>query len=461
MMVTLVQMLRLVVLNFLPNTVLKDLVNLKLDDDQEVYFLDAPQELYQEELTKRLLDFDQQIMDSTTHGCTACMVLAQPWDLVNDKAITEPMDEQYSKFNFANKDTIGIKLFTMNIGDSRAILIKYQQDDPRDITFDALSQDHKPLNPIEAQRIHNAGGFVQMDRVDGNLALSRAIGDSAYKNATDHTLGPREQKVIAVPDFTTTIAHYGDLLFLACDGIFEAEVMKREAVAALVYDVKQQQIKYYKQKYNVDDDAIAELLFEPAEIGRELIQESIALGSHDNHTAIVISFTSFNTAKDATIPLLNTLKDTPRFEIVPSVCTNEIEQTYTPDIQHSHLHKFMTAEEWEDLLPSDQRINVISRKWNDLEEEFHQDNTAQQPAEHTRLARFIDDLGDRVNVEFVPSPFYKDQEAMEKELTDLNQALTAQHEKKPLYTLPLFLHNAQASQTTRTSGWGFRWYKMK
>ena len=48
----------------------------------------------------------------------------------------------------------------------------------------ALSEDHKPNNPIEKARIYAAGHSVHEDRVDGNLALSRAFGDFQYKART-------------------------------------------------------------------------------------------------------------------------------------------------------------------------------------------------------------------------------------------------------------------------------------
>jgi len=43
------------------------------------------------------------------------------------------------------------------------------------------TRDHKPTDPGEEARIRGAGGTVAMGRVNGDLALSRALGDFVYK----------------------------------------------------------------------------------------------------------------------------------------------------------------------------------------------------------------------------------------------------------------------------------------
>lgn len=53
-----------------------------------------------------------------------------------------------------------------------------------------LSFDHKPENPIEKERVTKAGGFISEGRINGNLNLSRAIGDLEYKKNTE--LKPHE-----------------------------------------------------------------------------------------------------------------------------------------------------------------------------------------------------------------------------------------------------------------------------
>ena len=48
-----------------------------------------------------------------------------------------------------------------------------------------LSDDHKPDNPEEKARIEACGGFVEENRVNGSLNLSRSLGDFEYKGNTD------------------------------------------------------------------------------------------------------------------------------------------------------------------------------------------------------------------------------------------------------------------------------------
>ena len=82
-----------------------------------------------------------------------------------------------------------------------------------------LSEDHKPQLEAEKNRITAAGGFVDFGRVNGNLALSRAIGDFEFKKGAE--LPPESQIVTAFPDVEEhELTDEDEFLVLACDGEF-------------------------------------------------------------------------------------------------------------------------------------------------------------------------------------------------------------------------------------------------
>ncbi|KAG5897147.1 hypothetical protein JTB14_020876 [Gonioctena quinquepunctata] len=110
------------------------------------------------------------------------------------------------------------KLYCANVGDSRAVVSINGK-------AEALSEDHKPSNPVEYERITAAGGWVDCNRVNGNLALSRALGDFAFKRSADK--GPEQQIVTAYPDIVErTIDLNWEFIVLACDGIWDVMNIK-------------------------------------------------------------------------------------------------------------------------------------------------------------------------------------------------------------------------------------------
>jgi serine/threonine protein phosphatase PrpC len=119
-----------------------------------------------------------------------------------------------------------------NAGDSRAVLCRAGK-------AVAMSVDHKPNDPAERERIQNAGGFVQCTsrgpithfRVNGNLNLSRALGDFQYKRRKD--LGHDAQIITCAPDCKAQARGGQDeFLVLACDGIWD--VMSSQDVVDFV-----------------------------------------------------------------------------------------------------------------------------------------------------------------------------------------------------------------------------------
>ncbi|KAH7358933.1 protein phosphatase 2C [Plectosphaerella cucumerina] len=146
---------------------------------------------YEQALKDGFLATDRAILNDPRYeeevsGCTACV------GLINDE-----------------------KIYIANAGDSRSVLGIKGRAKP-------LSQDHKPQLEAEKSRITAAGGFVDFGRVNGNLALSRAIGDFEFKKSAE--LAPEAQIVTAFPDVEIhELTDDDEFLVVACDGIWDCQ----------------------------------------------------------------------------------------------------------------------------------------------------------------------------------------------------------------------------------------------
>ncbi|KAL4930932.1 type 2C protein phosphatase PTC1 [Aspergillus undulatus] len=96
-------------------------------------------------------------------------------------------------------------LYTANVGDARTILC-------RNGKALRLSYDHKGSDENEGRRIANAGGLILNNRVNGVLAVTRALGDSYIKDlVTGH---PYTTETVIQPDLD-------EFIILACDGLWD------------------------------------------------------------------------------------------------------------------------------------------------------------------------------------------------------------------------------------------------
>lgn len=157
-----------------------------------------------------------------------------------------------------------------NAGDSRCVLATGGEVKP-------MSFDHKPTNEPEKMRIEAAGGYVSMARVDGDLAVSRAIGDFQYKDTP--SLPDVQQKVSPEPDI---IIHerlsVDEFLLIACDGLWD--VMS-----------------------NPEATDIGRSLFILGEgnmmlFAEEMIDIALKKGSRDNISAVVMKLDGATISKD-------------------------------------------------------------------------------------------------------------------------------------------------------------------
>lgn len=130
------------------------------------------------------IDFNQAKAEGPSSGCTAVVAVLQ-----------------------------GSRLYVANAGDSRCVLA-------RQGTAIAMSIDHKPELADELARIQSAGGFVSEGRVNGNLNLSRCLGDLEFKS--NPALPPEQQILTAAPEIKSLqLTPADDFIVMCCDGIWD------------------------------------------------------------------------------------------------------------------------------------------------------------------------------------------------------------------------------------------------
>lgn len=171
------------------------------------------------------------------------------------------------------KDNI---LFSANAGDSRAVASINGNAVP-------LSRDHKPTLKDERNRIENAGGWVEFNRVNGHLALSRALGDFMFKR--NNHMPPHRQIVTAFPEVEKfNITEDWEFVVLACDGIWD--VMTNQEVVNFV------RTRLAQSEVRANG---TESFMDPEEICEELVTCCLApdplMGTGcDNMTVVIVCF---------------------------------------------------------------------------------------------------------------------------------------------------------------------------
>ncbi|KAG8944261.1 Protein phosphatase 2C 1 [Tulasnella sp. 424] len=139
-------------------------------------------------------------------------------------------------------------LYTANVGDARAVL-------SRSGRAVRLTYDHKGSDKKEVRRIQEAGGFVLNNRVNGVLAVTRSLGDSAMK-----------EYVVGKP-YTSTLdlTDADEFLIIACDGLWD--VIEDQPAVELIKDCATAQVA-----------------------AEALVRHALDNFSHDNITVLVLKF---------------------------------------------------------------------------------------------------------------------------------------------------------------------------
>ncbi|KAH7038257.1 phosphatase 2C-like domain-containing protein [Microdochium trichocladiopsis] len=140
-------------------------------------------------------------------------------------------------------------LYTANVGDARIVLCRAGK-------ALRLSYDHKGSDENEGKRISNAGGLILNNRVNGVLAVTRALGDTYMKDlVTGH---PYTTETVIQPEVD-------EFLIIACDGLWD--VCSDQDAVDMVRDVA-----------------------DPVSASKMLVDHALARFSTDNLSCMIVRF---------------------------------------------------------------------------------------------------------------------------------------------------------------------------
>ncbi|XP_074498204.1 protein phosphatase, Mg2+/Mn2+ dependent, 1Na (putative) [Sebastes fasciatus] len=210
-------------------------------------------------------------------------------------------------------------IYFINCGDSRTLLCRNGK-----VVF--YTEDHKPFNPREKERIQNAGGSVTLQRVNGSLAVSRALGDFDFKEVDWRP--ETEQLVSPEPEvYELERTPEDEFLILACDGVWDA--IGNEELCAFV-----------RSRLRVCNDL--------REICTQVIDLCLYKGSLDNMSIIIVCFSGAPQVSQEALQQEAELEkhiDTKVEEIIQMMRSKDED----PDLLH--VIKFLAAEEMPGLPP--------------------------------------------------------------------------------------------------------------
>ncbi|CEG47533.1 protein [Plasmopara halstedii] len=215
-----------------------------------------------------------------------------------------------SEWKFQGSTAVGVLLFddvlySLNVGDSRAVLCRAGN-------AVELTRDHKPNDPQERARIESLGGRVQwfgyVDaqgepiepygayRVNGNLAVARAIGDRDSRPFVNGEAEIRQYDIEYDKDEFIVIASDGlwdvftssEVIEFVHD-VMSGELGGREAWSSGGHSDTRVPIFEWSQQYTRDRSMIkAARRRRKVQIANYLVQEALFRGTSDNVSVVVV-----------------------------------------------------------------------------------------------------------------------------------------------------------------------------
>lgn len=181
--------------------------------------------------------------------------------LIADQALADECSvDAYCGTTAITALVLGRHLIVANAGDCRAVLCR------KGVAVQ-LSQDHRPTSLMERQRVEKLGGIIEYGCLNGDLAITRALGDWYMKlpfgSASPLTAEPEVKQMLLTED--------DEFMILGCDGIWDV-MSNQEAV-----NVVRRELRLHN---------------DPEQSARELVNQALCKDTDDNLTAIVVCFTS-------------------------------------------------------------------------------------------------------------------------------------------------------------------------
>mmetsp|Transcript_65232 Transcript_65232/g.121604 ORF Transcript_65232/g.121604 Transcript_65232/m.121604 type:complete len:402 (+) Transcript_65232:85-1290(+) len=157
-------------------------------------------------------------------------------------------------------------LYTAHVGDTRAVLCRSGKEH----RLTAMS-DHKPTDWEELRRIEGAGSVVVNKRVNGTLAVARALGDHYLKAPT-----MLASAVSNVPDVSVvTLYDQDEFIIVACDGLWDVMT-------------DQEAVEFVRPRLQKGTEAGKSRKEAVEEVAEALVIAALDLGTRDNVTCSII-----------------------------------------------------------------------------------------------------------------------------------------------------------------------------
>lgn len=148
-----------------------------------------------------------------------------------------------------------------NAGDCRAVLSRHG-------TAIEMSKDHRPCCLKERRRIESLGGFIDDGYLNGQLGVTRALGDWHLEGMKE--TGGRVGPLSAEPELKMiTLTKEDEFLIIGSDGIWDVFT-------------SQNAIDFARRRLQEHNDVKL--------CCKEIVEEGIKRGATDNLTVVLVSF---------------------------------------------------------------------------------------------------------------------------------------------------------------------------